>query len=60
MTVGAGMAWHHVKYAPDNTALREAEQQAREMNNGLWSSAHGAIAPWDWWKMNKDERDEYR
>ena len=58
--VKAGLAWHYVKYAPDNTALHEAERQAREMNNGLWSSAHGAIPPWDWRKMSKDERDEYR
>jgi endonuclease YncB( thermonuclease family) len=58
--VKAGLAWHYVKYAPDNTALRDAEQQAREMNSGLWSSSHGAIPPWEWRKMSKAERDEYR
>ncbi len=58
--VAAGLAWHYMKYAPDNTVLREAEQQAREMNNGLWSSAHGAIPPCDWRKMSKDEQDLYR
>ena len=58
--VKAGLAWHYVKYAPDDTALREAEQQAREMRSGLWGSSHGAIAPWDWRKMSKDERDEFR
>ena len=46
--VKAGLAWHYVKYAPDDTALREAEQHARELNSGLWSSSHGAIAPWAW------------
>ena len=29
--VKADLAWHYVKYAPDNTALREAEQQACEL-----------------------------
>jgi len=58
--VKAGLAWHYVKYAPYNTALREAEQQAREMRSGLWAGSHGAIAPWDWRKMSKDERDLYR
>ena len=33
--VKAGLAWHYVKYAPDNTVLRELEEQLREMNNGL-------------------------
>lgn len=33
--VKAGLAWHYVKYAPDNTALREAEQQARRLEKGL-------------------------
>jgi hypothetical protein len=56
--VKAGLAWHYVKYAPDDTALREAEQQAREMNNGLWSSAHGAIPPWDWRNGVREETAE--
>ena len=58
--VKAGLAWHYVKYTPHNTVLRKSEQQARKMNNGLWSSTHGSIPPWDWRKMSKDERDEYR
>jgi len=33
--VKAGLAWHYVKYAPDNPALREAEQQARRLEKGL-------------------------
>jgi len=31
--VEADLAWHYMKYAPDDTALREGQQQAREMNN---------------------------
>jgi endonuclease YncB( thermonuclease family) len=49
-----------VKYAPDDTALREAEQQARRLEKGLWSGSHKIIAPWDWRRLSKDERDEYR
>ena len=40
--------------------LADADTQARELKSGLWSSAHGAILPWDWRKMSKDERDEFR
>ena len=56
----AGLAWHYVKYAPDDTTLCEAEQHARGLNSGLWSSSHRTIALWDWQKMSKDERDEFR
>ena len=56
----AGLAWHYVKYAPDDTTLREAEHHACELNSGVWSSIHRTIEPWDWWKMGKDERDECR
>ena len=45
--VAAGLAWHHVKYAPDDTALAEAETQARQLKTGLWSGSHKIIAPWD-------------
>ena len=58
--VKAGLAWHYVKYAPDNSPLREAEQSACETNAGLWSSSHAAIPPWEWRDMSKDERDEFR
>ncbi len=29
--VATGMAWHYVKYAPDDTTLTEAEKQARKL-----------------------------
>ena len=60
VTCQSRLAWHYVKYAPDNTALREAEQQTREMNSSHGAGSHGAIAPWDWRKMSKEQRDEYR
>ena len=58
--VTAGLAWHYVKYAPDDITLAEAETQARELKTGLWSGSYKITAPWDWRKMNKDEWDEYR
>ncbi len=38
--VAARMAWHYVMYAPDDTALVEAEKQARKLKTGLWSGSH--------------------
>ena len=58
--VKAGLAWHYVKYAPDRDDLADAEQDARADNIGLWAGSHKVIPPWDWRKMSKDERDEYR
>jgi len=58
--VAAGLAWHYVRYAPDDITLAEAETQARWLKKGLWSGSHKIIAPWDWRKMSKDERDEWR
>ena len=58
--VKAGLAWHYVKYATDREDLVQAEQQARALQTGLWGGSHEPIPPWDWRKMSKDERDEYR
>jgi endonuclease YncB( thermonuclease family) len=49
--VRAGLAWHYRAYAreqpPEERGLyAEAEQQAREHRQGLWSDAH-PVAPWD-------------
>ncbi len=58
--VEAGLAWHYVKYAPDRDDLAKAEQNARARNIGLWAGSHKPIAPWDWRKLSKEERDEFR
>ena len=58
--VKAGLAWHYVKYAPDRDDLAGAEQKARADNIGLWAGSHKPIAPWDWRKLSKEERDEFR
>ena len=57
--VQAGLAWHYKRYS-DDARLAESELIARERVAGLWSSSHGAIAPWEWRGMSADERDEYR
>ena len=58
--VRAGLAWHYVEYAPDDKALAAAELEAREQNAGLWAGSHKVIAPWDWRKLSKVERDKLR
>ncbi len=55
--VAAGQAWDYVKYVPDDTALLEAETQARRLKTGLWSGSHIMIAPWNWRQKSKEERD---
>ncbi len=58
--VRKGLAWHYVKYAPDRSDLPEGEQSARQAKAGLWSGSHKPIPPWDWRRMSKEERDQYR
>ncbi|QEF99742.1 Thermonuclease precursor [Stieleria maiorica] len=57
--VAAGLAWHYVKYSPDDTELADAERTAREAKRGLWSDPRH-VAPWEWRKLSKDERDQLR
>jgi len=57
--VKAGLAWHYVKYAPDNKAIADAELEARAARSGLWSDSR-FVAPWDWRKLSKAERDKLR
>jgi len=57
--VKSGLAWHYVKYAPDDKALAAAEAEARTGKLGLWSDRR-RVAPWDWRKLSKAERDKLR
>jgi micrococcal nuclease len=57
--VKAGLAWHHKQYS-DDKRLADDEDNARLKKLGLWGGSHKPIAPWDWRKMNKEERDEFR
>ena len=58
--VEAGLAWHYKQYAADRTDIAAAEQQARSQLRGLWGGSHRPVAPWNWRKLSKVERDRYR
>ena len=47
--VSEGHAWHYVKYAPDDMALKQAEENARNNKLGLWSKID-PTPPWEFRK----------
>ena len=53
-----GLAWHYKDYS-ENRDLNNLEYDARLARVGIWQDTR-AIAPWDWRKMAKAERDLYR
>lgn len=57
--VQTGLAWHYVKYAPDDQELADAERAARQAGLNLWSDPRH-VPPWDWRKLSKEERDKLR
>ncbi|MEO2016282.1 MAG: thermonuclease family protein [Fuerstiella sp.] len=57
--VRRGLAWHYKQYS-DDKRLADDEDAARLKKLGLWGGSHKPIAPWDWRKLSKVERDEYR
>ena len=56
--VEAGLAWHYLKYSDDEN-LSRLESVARTEKRGLWADARH-LAPWDWRKLSKEERDKLR
>ena len=54
--VAAGYAWHFKKYS-DDPALDSLERSARAARVGLWAATEPPIAPWDWRKGKKDNRN---
>ncbi|MBL8814078.1 MAG: thermonuclease family protein [Planctomycetaceae bacterium] len=52
--VAEGLAWHFVRYAPDNKVLAESEKKARDAKAGLWKEGT-PTAPWDWRRQQADE-----
>ena len=44
-----GYAWWFEKYSPDEDQLREAQEDAKDAERGLWAE-QTAVAPWDWRK----------
>lgn len=54
----AGMAWHYPEYSK-NTRLQRTEDDARVAKRGLWADRE-PVAPWEWRKLNKDDRAQKR
>lgn len=47
--INDGLAWWYEYYAKDNAAYKEAEEEARKQNRGLWQDPN-PINPYDWRK----------
>ena len=45
--VRGGWAWWYERYAPDDTQLRDAQQEARQSGRGLWADPN-PVPPWEW------------
>ena len=45
--VRGGWAWWYELYAPDDTQLRDAQQEARQAGRGLWADPK-PVPPWEW------------
>lgn len=45
--VSEGHAWWYEYFAPDATALAQAQQEARAQGHGLWAGPE-PVAPWIW------------
>ena len=56
--VKRGFAWHYKEYSDDEQLARD-EVEARAAKLGLWSDPRH-VAPWDWRKLSKEERDKLR
>ncbi|MCA9013202.1 MAG: thermonuclease family protein [Planctomycetaceae bacterium] len=52
-----GLAWHFVRFAPDNKTLASSEQRARDNKAGLWAEAD-PVAPWDWRRQQAEKRND--
>lgn len=56
--VRQGLAWHYTAFSSD-AKLAEAERIAKSEGRGLWSD-NRPVAPWNWRKLSRVERDRYR
>jgi endonuclease YncB( thermonuclease family) len=56
--VAAGLAWHYKRYS-DDAELAQAERDAQAASLGLRSDPRH-VAPWNWRKLSKEERDLLR
>ena len=51
-----GMAWHYVKYAPDDKELAALDVAARQGKVGLWLDSK-PIPPWEWRNGERGETE---
>ena len=56
--VAAGLAWVYLDYS-DDAELISAELDARTNQRGLWQDGR-RVAPWNWRKLSKEQRDMIR
>jgi endonuclease YncB( thermonuclease family) len=54
--VPAGYSWHFKKYS-DDPALDSLERSARAARVGLWAPTEPPVAPWDWRKGKRGNRN---
>ena len=59
MIVAEGFAWWYKRYAPDDTDLRKAENDARALKKGLWSHPN-PIPPWKFRRQKASTVGEYQ
>ena len=52
--VGVGLAWHYVRYAPDNPELKRIQADAQSNKRGLWRDSQ-PIPPWEY-RRGKSKR----
>jgi len=52
------LAWHYKQYS-DDERLADDEDGAKAAKLGLWSDPRH-VAPWEWRKLSKEERDNLR
>ena len=55
--VSKGNAWHYVKYASDDMALKQAEENARNNKLGLWTIID-PTPPWEYRKNKKAKKND--
>ena len=51
--VKLGAAWHYEYYAKNDTALRDAQREAKRNRRGLWIADAEPVPPWRWRRKDK-------
>lgn len=54
--VRRGAAWWFQRFERNNSALKEAEQEARSKRIGIWKKSKEPTPPWEWRSKNHNNR----